>query len=146
MDESLLEAQRDETLRELRALGPVFRGSLARVALTCGKANCRCREGRRHVAFYASYRSGGRAKVFHVPAGQVATVRAARAEWDRMKVLLERLADVQVSLWRVQHEQEKPRRKAESKDAAGGRPRGEARTGGRGVAHPSHDRGARRRD
>ena len=151
MDVPSLEARRDEILKELRAVGPVFRGSLARVALTCGKPNCRCRpaaeggEGRRHAAFYASYRSGGRAKVFHVPVGQVAQVREARAGWGRMKALLEKLTEAQVSLWRAQHEEEKQRRKAERSEA-GESPVRKARAGGARVADGSHGRKARRGD
>jgi hypothetical protein len=147
MDVPSLAARRDELLRQLRAVGPVFRGSLGRVRLTCGKSNCRCRPvraggaGRRHVAFYASYRAGGRAQVFQVPADQVAQVRAARAAWGRMKALLEKLAEAQVSLWRAQHEQEKQRRKVEGFRAGAVRDRG-ARAG---VGAEADGRAARRR-
>ena len=97
----------DGLLRKVRELGPAFKGSLAQVALTCGKKNCRCRRGERHQAYYVSYRSGGRAKVWHVPARRIAEVRRAHSNWLRLKRLLERMADLQVSLWKEVDREEK---------------------------------------
>lgn len=134
MNAKRLRAQLDRLVRQVRALGPVLRGSLAQVRLTCGKANCRCRDGERHPAFYLSYRSGGRSKVSHVSAAVVAEARRRHADWLRMKRLLERMADVQVALWKEERREQKKRPQKDSdktrKQAPGKRARARRARGG----------------
>lgn len=116
-----LELRRQRLLRQVRSLGPVFRGSLAEVHLTCGKQNCRCQEGLRHRAFYVSYRSGGQTKVVHVPARRLPEVRRVQKNWQRLKELLQQLADVQVALWKeVSREEREARRKGKSRGKSQG--------------------------
>lgn len=112
MKRRTLEKTRSRILREIRSLGPVFRGSLAEVHLTCGKKNCRCQKGHRHRAFYVSYRCEGQTKVFHVPAHLLEEARQFHGNWLRLKELLQQLADGQVALWKeVCREQREASRK-----------------------------------
>ena len=115
-----LQARRERLLDQICGIGPVVRGSLAQVRLTCGKPRCRCRRGERHPALYFSYRSGGRSKVVHVPGAMLREVREAHRNWLRLKRLLERLADVQVALWKEVYRE---RKEAEKGTAARGRRR-----------------------
>jgi len=128
-----LRATRNELLRKIRSIGPVFRGSLAEVHLTCGKNNCRCQQGRRHRAFYMSYRSQGKTKVFHVANKRLAQAREFHDNWLQLKALLEQFADVQVAVWKEICREEKKRDKArESKERVQGKRTHGAK--GRGVA------------
>lgn len=52
-------------------------GYVATVRIRCGKPNCRCTRGDRHIAhYYVVYRSGGRFRKY-VRRGQVQEMRAA---------------------------------------------------------------------
>lgn len=100
MTQKQLRKKKESLVRQISRIGPVFRGSVAEVHLTCGKANCRCREGNKHRAFYASYRLAGNPKVAHVPMRRAKEAQKLRESWMKMKSLLEQLADVQVALWK----------------------------------------------
>lgn len=102
MNRTALLRQRRNLLDQIQATGPVFRGSVAEVAVRCGKANCRCQRGQTHRAWYASYRQGGKTKVCYLPAPVAVEALALRGNWNRLKALLEQLAAVQVALWKEQ--------------------------------------------
>ena len=119
----------DQLQRKIRALGPVFRGSLAQVHLTCGKSNCRCQKGRRHQAFYVSYRCAGKTKVYHVPAKLLPEVRQAHDNWLTLKALVEELADTQVALWKEKHREDKQAGPPTRATARGKGPRARVRRG-----------------
>jgi hypothetical protein len=87
-------------LRRMARVGPAFRGSVARVWLTCGKPNCRCARGERHEALYASYRFEGKTRVVHVPRAKVAEAARAAANWRRLRGLLEQLAEALAQEWK----------------------------------------------
>jgi len=53
----------------------LLRGSLVRMQRTCGKKNCRCRQGEKHPALYLAIRSGQRRVMIYVPAALEETVR-----------------------------------------------------------------------
>jgi hypothetical protein len=78
-------------LAEIRALGPLVRGSLVESKVTCGKPGCRCARGEPHRAFYLSRRVDGRTRMEYVTRGQVETVRAWSGNHDRMTALVEEL-------------------------------------------------------
>jgi len=75
MSRKKLRERKESLVREVSTIGPVFRGSVAQVHLTCGKSNCRCQKGQRHRALYVSYRLGGRSKVAYVPADRAWRLR-----------------------------------------------------------------------
>ena len=92
--------KRQVLIDRIRSLGPVLRGSVSEVRLTCGKRSCRCQKGQRHRAFYVSYRFQGKTKVVHLPAMHVPEAQRLRQNWGRLKGLLEELADLQITLWK----------------------------------------------
>lgn len=62
-------------LAQLIADQPFLRGSLVERARTCGKTNCRCRQGQRHRSLYLATRHQGRRALLYVPRGLEETVR-----------------------------------------------------------------------
>jgi hypothetical protein len=56
----------------------------------CGKANCRCAEGQRHLAYYRFWREGGRLRKRYVPRADLERVRAAcQARRDARRLLVQ---------------------------------------------------------
>lgn len=45
----------------------LLRGSLVTMSRTCGKPNCRCRHGEKHVSLYLALRVGKARKMIYVP-------------------------------------------------------------------------------
>jgi hypothetical protein len=57
-------------------------GTIHEQRVKCGKANCRCARGERHVAFYRFWRDeGGRLRKAYVPRSRVEEARAACEAW-----------------------------------------------------------------
>lgn len=75
-------SQRPPQERDLRSQAvqrvanqPLLRGSLVRMQRTCGKKNCHCQQGEKHVSLYLAIRSQGRRAMIYVPAALEETVR-----------------------------------------------------------------------
>jgi len=100
LETSALLRRRQALLRDIRSVGPVFRGSVVERSLTCGKEHCRCRKGQLHTAFYLSFRAGGRAYGVQLPRRFASEAKRLQKSWLRLKALLEDLALVQVRLWK----------------------------------------------
>jgi hypothetical protein len=52
-----------------------LRGSLVRMQRTCGKKNCRCRQGQKHPALCLAIRLGDQRKMIYIPHALEDTVR-----------------------------------------------------------------------
>ena len=81
MGTSVLLRRRQALLREIRSVGPVFRGSVVERSLTCGKEHCCCRKGQRHTAFYLSFRAGGRAYGVELPRRFASEAKRLQKSW-----------------------------------------------------------------
>jgi hypothetical protein len=60
-------AARSRLLKLLGAGQPLARASLVNMARVCGKKNCRCTQGEKHVSLYLSTRLGQERKMLYVP-------------------------------------------------------------------------------
>lgn len=76
--------------RESAGLPRLVRGSVVTHRRRCGKPNCRCADGEvLHETTVLSYSEGGRARLFSLPADQVAAVRAATERYRARRQRLE---------------------------------------------------------
>lgn len=84
------EEEREARSRVRQLLGKeMLRGTLVERARVCGKPNCRCTRGERHVSLYLTRSKDGRVEQFHIPAGKEDEVRLAVENWRRVKGLME---------------------------------------------------------
>jgi hypothetical protein len=60
-------AARSQLLKLLGAANPLARASLVSMARACGKKNCKCAKGQKHVSLYLSTRVGKSRKMIYVP-------------------------------------------------------------------------------
>ena len=60
-------AARSKLLKLLAGANPIARASLVSMARSCGKKNCRCAKGEKHVSLYLSTRVGKSRKMIYVP-------------------------------------------------------------------------------
>jgi hypothetical protein len=74
-------------------------GALIRATLTvrervCGKANCKCTRGEKHVSLYAVSRQDGEVRQVCVPKHLEASVREWVEEYQRIQELLEQVSEI----------------------------------------------------
>ena len=90
-----LEDQRASHVEQiLDERGALIRGALGTRARVCGKPNCHCSRGERHVSKFLSAAVGGRTRQVHVPAGDEVAVAAKTARYRRARHLRGELADL----------------------------------------------------
>ena len=63
----ILEMRRDAKIKQLRKIGPVLQGSISTVKTTCGKPNCRCGRGEKHISNILKKKVNGKTKTLYIP-------------------------------------------------------------------------------
>jgi hypothetical protein len=90
-----LEAQRTVVLRQLRQVGPLVEGSIARVARKCGSSNCPCAQGvLKHQAMILCKKVNGRSVATYVPKALWSQVEEWNREHKKVKGLLKELSTI----------------------------------------------------
>ncbi len=75
------EASRPRVTKNQKATIKMLPGHVARVRVRCGKPNCRCSRGARHVAHYRVWHSDGARYRQYVKLSDVEATRAACEEY-----------------------------------------------------------------
>ncbi len=87
------EAERSSRSRVRKRLEEgMIRGTLVRRARVCGKPNCRCTRGQRHVSLYLTRRKDGGYEQLYIPAAREEEVRRQVENWRRLQDLLEEIS------------------------------------------------------
>jgi len=69
----------------LRVRGDVLAASLSKTHKVCGKPNCRCAQGDKHVVHQLSWSEDGKRRSAHVRADELSNVRAAVVRYRRLR-------------------------------------------------------------
>lgn len=72
--------------------GEMVRGTLTSRARVCGKPNCRCTRGQKHVSLFLSRSTGGKSEQLYIPAEHEEEVRRWVENWHQVQGLLERIS------------------------------------------------------
>lgn len=72
---------------------PVLRGTLSLRRVTCGKAGCRCAEGRKHPALFLSSSRKGKTRQIFIPAELETEIRQWVDNYHRVRDLLEAVSE-----------------------------------------------------
>jgi hypothetical protein len=84
---------RSRLLQSISSQG-ILRGTLDERARTCGKSNCKCTRGEKHVSLYVVVRENGKLRHLYVPASYANQVRAWAEHYQRMLAQLEEISDI----------------------------------------------------
>lgn len=71
---------------------PLLCGSLVTMSRVCGKSNCRCAQGEKHVSLYLQIRDGDKRRMIFVPRHLEATVTEWVEDYQMMKALMEQVS------------------------------------------------------
>ena len=66
IDTASLYTKRKDLRAQLVNLGHILKGSVVKLATTCGKPNCRCKRGQKHVNLYLSTCIGGKTRIVYL--------------------------------------------------------------------------------
>ena len=111
----VLRAQIKAIKRELAALEVLRPGSLSRQFNVCGSPGCRCKASppQKHGPYYhLSYTRNGQGGTRSIPKGNVSAIRAALANYVRLRSLVDRWIDLATELSDLELELRGPGRKA----------------------------------
>ncbi len=86
-----LQEKRKELLKSLRTNKPLLASSISEIRSKCGKPNCRCARGHKHLSHIITRRENGKTKTTYVPVDLVPEVKKWIAEYKRIKDLLHEL-------------------------------------------------------
>lgn len=96
---SLNKRKRELKSRLLKHLD-FLRGSVVAYRLKCGK-HCQCNAGQKHLCFYLSVRTAGKTRNRYLSKDTVDSARRMTREHQKVKQLLDQIADVNYQLLRA---------------------------------------------
>ena len=83
-----LEKERKRLLELLNSGRPLIASTLSEIRTKCGKPNCHCASGEKHLSYLLTRRENGKTKTTYVPVELVGEVRAWSGEYRRLKELV----------------------------------------------------------
>lgn len=90
-----LSSREKALLKRLRQMGPILKGSLVEMEMSCGTPSCRCHKGGpKHKGYYFSYRAKGKSHTVYIPKGMVTQAKQAHQNWMKLKKIIEELTDL----------------------------------------------------
>lgn len=73
---------------------PIMKATVTVRKVTCGKPNCRCARGDRHLAVYITSRKGGKTRQLFIPKEKEEEVRRWVGNYHRVCELLDELSEL----------------------------------------------------
>ena len=73
----------------------LLRGTLAVRSRQCGKAGCRCTQGKPHVSLYLVQRRDGKLRQLYIPTQWEERVRQAVVDYQELQKLVEQLSEME---------------------------------------------------
>ncbi len=90
-------AARSRLVKLLAGTNPLARASLVPMARTCGKRNCKCAKGEKHVSLYLSTRVGKSRKMIYVPAELEPEARTLVENFRAVEELIEEMSQASLT-------------------------------------------------
>jgi len=103
-------AARSRLVQLLSAANPIAHASLVSMARSCGKKNCKCARGQKHVSLYLSARVGQSRKMIYVPCELEGRARMLVENFRTVEALIEKMS--QASLERFLKQKAKRSRRS----------------------------------
>src|SRR5271157_3312187 len=86
---SLQERDFRSCLAQLISSQGLLHGTLDERARTCGKSNCKCARGEKHVSLYLVIREAGKLRHLYIPESHVGQVREWVEQYQKALTILE---------------------------------------------------------
>lgn len=93
-----LKGRRQEVLRQLINSSKFVRGSLVKLSRECGKPNCRCRKGKKHVSLYLSQSCKGKTKMTYISWEDEADIKRCISRYKRFVSAVDVLSGINLMI------------------------------------------------
>ncbi len=93
-----LYARRANLRRKLGEINPVVRGSVVELGRVCGKPNCHCKKGEKHMSSYLSTSVHGKTSIFYLPKRAVKKARKWVANYKQASFIMEKLSETNIQI------------------------------------------------
>jgi hypothetical protein len=91
---------REARLKKLAQARPLVAASLVTQSVTCGRPQCRCAQGHKHLKHVLTFKKNGKTQTVYVPLDLLPEVRQWVAEHQRIKQLLREISELSLDLIR----------------------------------------------
>jgi len=95
-----LKTRQQQLKRKIKQLLDLLIGSVVGYQMKCGKKNCKCAQGERHLCFYLSYKKQGKTVNSYLPKHLVAKAQQMTDNHKQLKEILTELSEVNLELLR----------------------------------------------
>jgi hypothetical protein len=93
-----LTKRRERLRKQMRALGPLMRGSVVELAGKCGNPNCRCARGQKHKRWYYSMSQKGKTKLIYLGKSREPLGRQYSANYTALLEIVEEMTMINMQL------------------------------------------------
>jgi len=76
----------------------IIKGSLVKIKRTCGKANCQCTKGKKHVSLYLSQSKQGKTRMTYIPKRQEKKVMEYVNRYKELIKVLDELSELNIQI------------------------------------------------
>jgi len=87
-----------ELARQIPRSPKVIKGSLVELKRTCGKPNCRCQKGEKHISLYLSQSKKGKTKMTYIPRKSEKKVREYVKRHKKYIEVLDELSELNIKI------------------------------------------------
>jgi intergrase/recombinase len=95
-----LNQQQQQLKSKIKQLLDLLIGSVVSYQMKCGKKNCKCAQGERHICFYLSLKKQGKTVNSYLPKNLVETARLMTDNHKKLKEILTELSEINLQLLR----------------------------------------------
>jgi hypothetical protein len=93
-----LKSQRASLWKKLAAIGPIVRGSIVQYSRRCGKPNCHCASGKRHVSTFLVLRIGNKNKNIYLQKNIQKLAKDWSDNYKKFSELTEQLSNTNIQI------------------------------------------------
>lgn len=79
-----LQEKRKILLKKLKTKNPILGSSISKIYSKCGKPNCRCVTGKKHLSHILTRRENGKTKTTYIPVNLVPKVKKWIIEYKKI--------------------------------------------------------------
>jgi len=93
-----LKRRRKRLEKKIAELGPLMRGSVVELGMTCGNPNCRCTRGEKHKKYYFSLSHKGKTKIIYLGKAREPLARQYSENYKKLLEIVEEMTTINMHL------------------------------------------------
>ncbi len=95
---SNLYARRANLRKKLGEISPIVRGSVVELGRVCGRPNCHCKKGEKHMSRYLSISIHGKTSIFYLPKHVEQKAKKYVNNYKKASLIMEELSQTNIQI------------------------------------------------